>query len=113
MIALSTIETILNFVLIILGKSTSGINPYVNLLCGLILVRQDSPGEKLCEFDGMIIHPNRKSSQVILMEAKNTSTTPSYAKKCLCEKLDQIGYLYNKDSIEIKDYDAYLSLSVY
>lgn len=34
------IETILKFVLIILGKSTSGINPYVNLLCGFILVRQ-------------------------------------------------------------------------
>ena len=30
LIALSIIETILKFVLIILGKSTSGINPYVN-----------------------------------------------------------------------------------
>ncbi|WIV13606.1 hypothetical protein [Proteiniborus sp. MB09-C3] len=85
----------------------------ITIPASILVYRQDSPGKKLCEFDGMIIHPNRKSSQVILMEAKNTSTTPSYGKKCLCEKLDKIGYVYNKDSIEIKDYDAHLSLSVY
>lgn len=84
----------------------------ITIPASILVYQKNAPGKKLCEFDGMIIHPNRKSNQVILLEAKNTSNAPSYAKKCLCEKLDKIGYTYNKDNIKIKGYDAYLNLSI-
>lgn len=68
--------------------------------------------KKLCEFDGMIIHPNRETNQIILLEAKNTSKSPSYAKKCLSEKLDKLNFNYNKDEIITKGFNAMLEISI-
>lgn len=80
---------------------------------GSVLIYQKNlPGKKLCEFDGMVIHPMRENEQIILLEAKNTSDNPSYAKKCLSEKLDKLNFEYKKDFIEICRYDALLKLSI-
>ncbi|MCM3800468.1 hypothetical protein M4A92_18220, partial [Caldibacillus thermoamylovorans] len=34
---------------------------------------------KLCEFDGMVIHPMRQVNQILFLEVKNTDNNPSYA----------------------------------
>lgn len=77
---------------------------------GSILVYKK--GEKHCEFDGIIIHPMRSKEQVILMESKNTSSKPFYAKKCLTLKLDKLSFLYEKSAIATQGYDCLLKLSI-
>lgn len=80
---------------------------------GSILVyEKDRLGRKLCEFDGMVIYPMRKQSQVIFMEAKNTSNAPSFGKKCLCEKLDKLKLAYNKSEVKIQGRDAFLKITI-
>lgn len=93
--------------------SQDSINDTSITIPGSILIFQkDLPGKKLCEFDGMVIHPMRKNEQIILLEAKNTVATPSYAKKCLSEKLDKLNFEYKKGAIEICGYDAFLKVSI-
>ena len=69
-------------------------------------------GRKLCEFDGMIIHPMRKMDQVVLLEAKNRNEKPVLGKNCLKEKLDKFPIRYNYDDIQIVSCDAYLKYSI-
>lgn len=77
-----------------------------------ILVTKKDKQIKISEFDGMIIYPNRKNKQIIFLEAKNTNSKPSKAKRDLSEKLDKLKILYNKDEIITKDYSAMLKLSI-
>ena len=80
---------------------------------GSILVYQnDTSGKTLCEFDGLAIHPMRSLEQVLLLEAKNTATTPSSGKKCLCEKLDKLSFAYEKQDVIIDGHDAYFVVSI-
>ncbi|GAB1475213.1 hypothetical protein MASR2M70_00450 [Bacillota bacterium] len=72
----------------------------------------DSEGKKLREFDGMIIHPMRKSEQIVLLESKNRDEEPSLAKKCLSDKLDALEIDYPKGDIEIDGYDSYLVMTI-
>ena len=46
--------------------------------------------QKLCEFDGLVIYPNRKEKQVVFFEAKNRFNYPSEAKKCLSKKMKKL-----------------------
>lgn len=77
-----------------------------------IVYKKDTVGRKLSEFDGLVIHPMRKSNQVIFLEAKNRDKNPSLAKKCLIEKFEKFSFEYMPDSIEIVDYDAFLKYSI-
>jgi hypothetical protein len=89
------------------------INDTTIIIPGSILVyEKERSGKTLCEFDGMIIYPLRKEKQVVFLEAKNTSDTPSYGKKCLSEKLDKLNIAYEKSAIEIVDKNAYLKMSI-
>jgi hypothetical protein len=93
--------------------SVDAVNDTSIIIPGSILMYQkDVPGRKLCEFDGMVIHPKRKSEQILLLEAKNTASVPSYAKRCLCEKLDKLKFLYKKENIVIVGHDAYLKVTI-
>lgn len=74
----------------------------------IVVYRKDLTGEKLCELDGLVIHPMRKQYQILFFEAKNTSTNPSYGKKCLKEKLEKLNIKYDSNSIKIFGYDALL-----
>lgn len=67
---------------------------------------------KLCEFDGMIIYPNRVSNQIVLMESKNRKTKPSLAKNCLIDKLRKLNIPYDEDQIKTENFDAMMELSV-
>lgn len=75
-----------------------------------ILVYQK--GKKLCEFDGMIIHPMRKKEQIIFLESKNTVRKPSNAKKCLSGSLDKLAFTYEKSDIQTQGYDCQLKVSI-
>lgn len=77
-----------------------------------VLIHKDSTGKKLCEFDGMVIYPMRKSDQIILLEAKNTELRPLYAKNCLLKKLKLLHYEFNEDSIETFGHDALIKLTI-
>lgn len=84
----------------------------ITIPASVLIFKKDLPGKKLCEFDGMVIHPMRKNEQIMFLEAKNTANNPSYAKKCLSEKLDKLSFTYNRDAIETHGYDALLRVPI-
>ena len=77
---------------------------------GSTVVYQD--GKTLCEFDGIIIFPNRDAEQVVLIEAKNTNEKPSYGKNCLTGKLKKLGIAFDPGDVVVFRHDAYLKLSI-
>lgn len=78
----------------------------------IVVLEKENQERKICEFDGLIIHPNRKNNQIVFLEAKNTDKRESYGKKCLKEKFDKLGLEYNIDDIKIKDKDAMMEYSI-
>lgn len=84
----------------------------ITIPSSILVYQNDSSGKQLCEFDGMVIHPMRKNGQVIFFEAKNIDNRPSYAGKCLSEKLDKLNFKYPKEAIETIGYDALLKVSI-
>lgn len=78
----------------------------VTIPASILVYQKNAVGRKLCEFDGMIIHPMRKSNQVVFLEAKNKSRHPSTGKNCLKEKFDNFTFEYLDKDIEIIDCDA-------
>ena len=84
----------------------------ITLPASILVYQKDAVGRKLCEFDGMIIHPMRKMGQVVFLEAKNRNEKPAFGKNCLKEKLDKFPIRYNYDDIQIVSCDAYLKYSI-
>lgn len=78
----------------------------VTIPASILVYQKNAVGRKLCEFDGMIIHPMRNSNQVVFLEAKNKSRQPSTGKNCLKEKFDNFTFEYLDKDIEIIDCDA-------
>lgn len=78
----------------------------------IVVYQKEAVGRKLCELDGMIIHPMRKTEQVIFLEAKNTSNKPAYGKNCLKEKFDNLVFEYNTDDIKIINHDAMMKHTI-
>ena len=73
---------------------------------------KNTPGKKLCEFDGIIIHPLRERDQVIFLEAKNISHTPSEGKNCLLDKFKKLSIPYSEEDIKIRNYDAFMKYCI-
>ena len=84
----------------------------ITIPASIIVYQKDAVGRKLSEFDGLIIHPMRKSNQVIFLEAKNRDKKPSFGKKCLIEKFDKFSFKYVPDSIKVVDHDAFWKYSI-
>ena len=84
----------------------------ITLPASILVYQKDAVGRKLCEFDGMIIHPMRKMDQVVFLEAKNRNEKPAFGKNCLKEKLDKFPIRHNYDDIQIVSCDAYLKYSI-
>lgn len=85
----------------------------ITLPASILVYQKDAVGRKLCEFDGMIIHPMRKMDQVVFLEAKNRNEKPAFGKNCLKEKLDKFPIRYNYDDIQIVSCDAYCFTSTH
>lgn len=84
----------------------------ITIPASILVYQKDAVGRKLSEFDGLIIHPMRKSSQVIFLEAKNRDKKPSFGKNCLIDKLDKFSFEYVSDDIKIVDYDSFWKYSI-
>ena len=84
----------------------------ITIPASILVYQKDAVGRKLCEFDGLIIHPMRKTNQVVFLEAKNRNKKPTFGKNCLKEKLDKFPINYNQSDIQIESYDAYLNYSI-
>ena len=84
----------------------------ITIPASILVYHKDSVGRKLSEFDGLIIHPMRKSNQIIFLEAKNRDKKPSFGKNCLVEKFDKFSFKYAEDKIKIVDYDAFGEYSI-
>lgn len=84
----------------------------ITIPASIVVYQKDAVGRKLSEFDGLIIHPMRKSNQIIFLEAKNRDRKPSFGKNCLIEKLDKFQFEYVSDDIKIVDYDAFWKYSI-
>ena len=84
----------------------------ITIPASILVYQKDAIGKKLSEFDGLIIHPMRKSNQVIFLEAKNRDKKPNFGKKCLMEKFSKFSFKYAPDTIEIVGYDAFWKYSI-
>lgn len=84
----------------------------ITVPASILVYQKDATGRKLCEFDGIIIHPMRSEKQVIFLEAKNRKVKPSTARNCLSEKFNNFTIKYNKDDIIIVNCDAYFSFTI-
>ncbi|NMD37659.1 MAG: hypothetical protein GYA87_03135 [Christensenellaceae bacterium] len=84
----------------------------ITIPSSILVLEKDKNNQKLCEFDGMIIHPNRDNNQIIILEAKNTKNSKYLAKKCLSKKLKKLNITYNKTSLEIIDKDAKVEINI-
>lgn len=83
------------------------------ILCGsLLLLDSNKTGKTLHEYDGLIIFPFRETEQVIFVEAKNTKNKPSFAQKCIKEKLDDTPIEYNMGNIVTLNHDCYYKHSI-
>jgi hypothetical protein len=82
-------------------------------ICSSIQVfDQNKLAKCLCEFDGMLLFPNRKSGQIVFLEAKNTRYEPSYGRNCLIEKLEKLRIPYEEENIKLDCHDAYYIYNV-
>lgn len=100
-----------NFMMDILNVDTIN-DTSITILASILVYEKDAVGRKLCELDGMIIHPMRNKEQIIFLEAKNTTNKPAYGKKCLKEKFDTLQIAYNPESIEIINHDALMKYTI-
>lgn len=100
-----------NFMMDILNVDTIN-DTSITIPASILVYEKDAVGRKLCELDGMIIHPMRNKNQIIFLEAKNTTNKPAYGKKCLKEKFDTLQIAYNPESIEIINHDALMKHTI-
>lgn len=84
----------------------------ITIPSSIIVYHKDKVGFKLCEFDGLIIHPLRKTKQIMFLEAKNRDHKPSFAKKCLIEKFNNFSIKPKTEEIETIGYDAAWTFTV-
>lgn len=56
-------------------------------------------GIKFCEFDGLIIFPNRKEKQVVFLEVKNRKEHAGVGKTELIKKLKKLEITYEDDMV--------------
>ena len=84
----------------------------ITIPASIVVYEKDTVGRKLCEFDGMIIHPTRTTNQIVFVEAKNRTEEPILGKRCLDEKLNKLSIQHNYDDINIDNYDAYLKYTI-
>lgn len=79
---------------------------------GSTLVLSNESSQTVAEFDGIIIYPNRKEKQIVLIEAKNMIYNPSYARNCLEDKFKNLNIDYNADQFIVRDHDAYYEITI-
>lgn len=84
----------------------------ITLPSSILVCGNGNEDKTFCEFDGMIIYPNRTSNQIVFLEAKNTKVKPTYGKKCLIDKLRKLNIQFEEEDIEINKKDAMLFWSV-
>ena len=80
----------------------------ISLPASIVVYKKEKQGKMLCEFDGMIIFPNRSRRQVVFLEAKNTASKPMYGKNCLIKKLKNLKIDFDPAAIEVCGKDAVL-----
>lgn len=100
-----------NFMMDILSEDTIN-DTSITIPASILVYEKDSVGRKLCELDGMIIHPMRNKEQIIFLEAKNTTNKPTNGKKCLKEKFDTLQIAYTPESIKIINHDALMKYTI-
>ena len=89
-------------------KTDSKNDVCILLPASIVVHKKEEQSKTLCEFDGMIIFPNRSCKQVVFLEAKNTTYKPEYGKNCLKKKLDKLEIDFNLAAIEVRGKDAVL-----
>ena len=77
-----------------------------------IKVFEDNGGNKIAEFDGMVIFPFRTASQIIFFEAKNGHDKIALAKDALVERLRKLAIPCQEDRIVTVDRDVWYPYSL-
>lgn len=82
------------------------------MICGSIITyRKDFSGNKINEYDGILIFPNRIKNQIIFLEAKNTKES-AQARTCLKRKLKNTPIGYKLEDIKKVGNDCKLAVSI-
>lgn len=86
-------------------------NDVAILVFGSTVVLDDS-NQDIAEFDGIVVFPNRKQEQIVLLEAKNTRRKPFKGRRCLIEKLEKLGIQYSEEDVIVFGHDAYFKITI-
>ena len=84
----------------------------ITIPASIIVYNKERPGMTLCEFDGMLIHPFRKTEQIVFSEAKNRYRKPSEAKTCLVDKFSKLTLKYDDTKILTINHDAFMKYTI-
>ena len=77
-----------------------------------IEVYKDNKGKsQLCEFDGLVIFPNRREKQLLFLEAKNRDTKPERGRKDLIKKIREIGK-NEKSGLKLEDENQVIRINM-
>lgn len=91
----------------VLGKDLKN-DVCISVPASVLVYNKDEEGKQLCEFDGMIIFPNRHSEQIVFLEAKNRKEKVFTSKRDLSDKLRKLHITFNEDDIQINGKDSIL-----
>lgn len=84
----------------------------ITIPASILVYKKEEKGKELCEFDGLIINPMRKSDQIIFLEAKNMNKKKNFGKKCLIKKLNKLSFKCNLDDIQNAKCDAFYTYTI-
>lgn len=78
----------------------------------LVINKEGSTADALNEYDGVVLYPNRKSKQMVFLEAKNKKLKSDNGRTALKKKLDNAGFNYDADDIVVVGKDCYYEYTI-
>ena len=82
----------------------------ITLPCSIVVYEKETL-RNVCEFDGMVIYPNRKVNQLMFLESKNKKVR-GHAKRCLLKKFKDLNIKYDSKNIIIDNQDVNIKFSI-
>lgn len=82
------------------------------LVASSTIVKTEDQKHEIAEFDGIVIYPNRKQEQIVLLEAKNVENKAAGARNQIKKKLNKLGIAYNPETIIRFNKDAYIKMTI-
>ena len=74
-------------------------------------ISDEKSKSKKCEFDGLVIFPNRREKQLLFLEAKNREKKPERGRRDLINRINEIGR-NEKSGVKLEDEDQVIRVNM-